>query len=61
VQYEDKKAVFSIDELKLIEGTLHPRVKGLVIEWASLYKEELLEVWNLAQEKAELKKIKGLV
>jgi Domain of unknown function (DUF4160) len=46
--------------LKLIQGKLSPRVKSLVLEWADLHRDELLEDWNLAKENETLKKIKGL-
>lgn len=52
---------FSIKELKLMEGKLPPRVLSLVLEWAFLHRDELLEDWNLAQKMAPLNKIKGLV
>lgn len=33
--YEKYEAVFCIDTLELTQGFLPPRVKGLVIEWAT--------------------------
>jgi hypothetical protein len=59
-KYGNDKAVFTIKELKLIQGKLSPRVKSLVLEWADLHRDELLEDWNLAKENETLKKIKGL-
>lgn len=62
--YGDESAIFSIKTLEILEGKLSPRVKGLVVEWAEMYKEELLEKWDLLQkdnvEKNKLK-IKPLV
>ena len=45
--YGDYSAVFSIDKLEMIRGSLPPRVKGLVIEWADLHKSELQKNWEL--------------
>lgn len=60
VKYGDYKAVFSINDLKLIGGKLPPRVISLVLEWAFLHREELLQDWELAMEEKPLKKIKPL-
>lgn len=35
--YGDYDASFSIETLEMIEGRLPPRVKGLIIEWATLH------------------------
>ena len=40
----------------MIEGDLPSKAKALVIEWAQMYKEELLKMW----EKNEYKKLPGL-
>lgn len=44
-----------------MEGKLPPRVVSLVLEWAFLHRDELMEDWNLAQKMSPLNKIKGLV
>ena len=61
VRYNDFRAVISISDLLLIEGTLPPRVFGLVIEWAGLHKKELLENWNMVKETGKYFKIEPLV
>jgi hypothetical protein len=38
----------------------HPLV-SLVLEWAFQHREELLENWNLAERKEDLRKIRPLV
>lgn len=62
--YGSESAIFSIRTLEVLEGRLPPRVKGLVIEWAEIHKDALLEKWELLQnevvEKDKLK-IKPLV
>lgn len=59
--YGHYKAMFSIHELKLIEGKLPKRVISLILEWAYLHREELLLDWELAVKEKPLKKIKPLV
>ena len=60
-KYGEKRASFSINELILIEGTLPKRVVSLVLEWAFEHRDELLENWELARTKEDIKKIKPLV
>lgn len=61
VKYNEYKAIFSIEDLKMIEGDLPKRVVSLVLEWAFAHREELLEDWNLAVENKPLKNIEPLV
>ena len=60
VRYNEYKAAISINDLAVLDGRLPSKVLGLVIEWASLHKEELLEDWRLAEQLVELKAIKPL-
>lgn len=60
VRYNEYKATISITDLALLDGRLPPKVLGLVIEWASIYKKALMEDWQLAEKFAELKKIPPL-
>ena len=60
VRYGDQRALIGIEHLSLLQGHLSPRVIGLVMEWASLYRTELLADWTLAREQVELHKIKPL-
>ena len=62
--YGSESAIFSISTLEVLEGKLPPRIKGLVIEWAEMHKDELLEKWKLLQKDEVNKhklKIKPLV
>lgn len=61
VEYNEYRAVFSIESLTLLDGKLPKRVISLVLEWAFLHREELIADWKLAQAKAPLNKIKPLV
>ena len=47
-------------ESGVVEGKFPRRALKHVLEWAELYKEELLEDWKLAEEHEELKKIPPL-
>ena len=61
VRYNDDRAIISINELKLLEGHLPARILGLVIEWAELYKEKLIQNWDLVKTTGKYFKIEPLV
>ena len=60
VQYGGLKARIEIASLTLLTGTLPPRALGLVIEWASLHRDELMNRWHAAENHEELLKIEPL-
>jgi hypothetical protein len=60
VRYGGQKAIIAISSLSLLRGQLSPRVFGMVMEWAVLHQDELLENWELAREQAPLKRIAPL-
>jgi hypothetical protein len=49
VYYQDEVAVFAIDPIDLIAGTLPRKQLRLVEAWAELHQEELLQDWALPQ------------
>lgn len=59
-RYGDMKIVVNIETLEVIEGKMSRRALGLVMDWAELHKAELIENWNRAREKGEIKPIKPL-
>ena len=59
-KYGDQTGVFSIDDLKLIEGSLPRRAMLLVLEWAFEHRNELGENWELAITGKPLRKIAPL-
>jgi hypothetical protein len=61
-EYNEHKVVIAIEDFRIIEGWLPPKALGLVIEWASLHKEELIENWDSLSENGEgtFKKIEPL-
>jgi len=60
VRYGGDKALIGIESFTLLQGRLTPRVLGLVVEWASLHRDELLEDWKLAEQQEALKPIPPL-
>lgn len=60
-RYGEFKAQIVIESLVVKEGFLPARVLGLVVEWASMHKPELLENWNNAKKTIEPNKIAPLI
>jgi hypothetical protein len=60
-KYGGQRAAFSIQDLRLTEGNLPPRIVSFVLEWAFLHRDELMEDWDRARREEELKKIDPLV
>ena len=58
--YGGEEALIDINRISLFAGRLSPRALGLVIEWATLHQQELLEDWKRAQRLESLKKIEPL-
>ncbi len=61
VRYAEHRAVFAIADLRMTEGSLPPRVTALVLEWANLHREELLDNWQSIQEKGTFQRLEPLV
>lgn len=47
--YQDEVAVFSLDPVDLIAGSLSRRQRRLVEAWAELHQEELIADWQRLQ------------
>jgi len=61
VRYNDYRALISINELKILEGHLPARILGLVIEWAELHKDKLMQDWDMVKTTGKFFKIEPLV
>jgi hypothetical protein len=48
-EYGGNEALVDIKNLSIFAGHLSPRVTGLVIEWAALHQQELMEDWHRVQ------------
>ncbi len=61
-EYNEFSVQISIVDFAIVEGGLPPKALGLVAEWASLHKDELIENWNSLSENGEgtFKKIEPL-
>ena len=53
-------AVIEIRTLRVLEGQIPPRALGLVVEWASQHREELLRNWEYARQTKPLGSIPPL-
>jgi hypothetical protein len=53
-RYQKYKATVGINDLAILQGKLPPRVFGLVVEWASMHKKELMKNWELARKQKTL-------
>jgi len=58
--YGEFAAVIDIHRLAVLEGHIPPRALGLVIEWASMHQDELIEGFTLAQQMQQPPKIAPL-
>ncbi|MEW5946073.1 MAG: DUF4160 domain-containing protein [bacterium] len=58
--YGGREALISIETLSVLAGSLPPRSLGLVIEWASIHRKDLENVWNQAMNNQKLDKIEPL-
>lgn len=44
--YGEYNGTFEIATLEMIEGDLPPKAQALVNEWASLYIDDIMKMWN---------------
>jgi hypothetical protein len=60
VVYGGEQAQISINTLEVIEGSIKRRALVLVMEWATLHRDELRRAWDLASQNQEPGKITPL-
>jgi len=58
--YGEFEALIDIRTLEIRGGRLPQRALALVLEWATLHRNELLEDWELCESKQMLRKIEPL-
>jgi len=59
-RYGEYACCIDIHTLAVIQGGLPPRALGLVIEWAILHQNELLDNWHRIERQEPLDKISPL-
>jgi hypothetical protein len=59
-RYSGYEATILLDTLEIYEGNLPARCLAIVVEWASLHRDELYANWELARRGRPLRKIKPL-
>ena len=60
VQYNEFDAVYSIEEVSVLEGKVPQKQHKLVIAWMEIHKEELNALWEVCQKDGEIFKIDPL-
>jgi hypothetical protein len=59
-KYGEFIAEIDIRTLQILKGDLPKRAKTLVLEWADDHRDDLMQDWELARQKQELKQIAPL-
>lgn len=59
-EYGDAEAVYEIATLEMMRGRLPRRPHAMVVEWATLHRQELLADWEKAQQQLPLDEIEPL-
>ena len=59
--YAEYEALIDFQKLILWSGHLPPRVLGLVIEWAAIHQQELMDNWERAKNLETLANVAPLV
>jgi hypothetical protein len=59
-QYAEHEGLITIDGLRVLAGSLPPRVLGLVVEWAAQHLDELSTNWERARNELPLNRIPPL-
>ena len=56
-EYQGEQAEYNINTLEVIVGKISKRANALVLEWASIHREELMEFWEKAKVPTSIGKI----
>lgn len=59
-EYGEYKYAITIDDIELLSGTMPNKQLKMLMGWAALHQEELMEEWYLAQHQKELFPIEPL-
>jgi hypothetical protein len=58
--YNDEEIEISIRDFAVMEGSVPPRILGLIMEWAALHTPDLLKAWEQLSAERTPDKIEGL-
>ena len=58
--YGEFELIVAISPIRILSGKVPTRVRSMVLEWAALHQEELLEDWNRCQKGGDIFKIDPL-
>lgn len=58
--YGNDEVIVSIEDIEIIEGIMPNKQQKMLLGWAALHQDELLENWKLAELKQELFAIEPL-
>lgn len=56
-EYGEFKASINIQTLEILQGELPRRAQELVLDWAELHQNELMDNWELCRQHLEPQKI----
>ena len=59
-KYGSDEVAISINDIEVLEGSLPNKQLKLLLGWTALHQEELLENWQLAEQKQDLFPIEPL-
>ncbi len=59
-KYGSEEVLIDIQTLRVLTGKISPRVLGLVIEWASLHQNELMDNWKRGENFENMPRIEPL-
>ncbi|MAT97013.1 MAG: transcriptional regulator [Anaerolineaceae bacterium] len=59
-EYGEYEAVYAIETLETLRGSLPRRAHGMVVEWATFHRDELRKNWELARQMQTLNGIEPL-
>ncbi len=59
-QYQDKEAVISIPDAKLLDGELPPKQLKMVQAWIAIHEDELMANWKIAINEENIFRIEPL-
>lgn len=59
-KYGDEEVLIQISPIGVLKGKLSPRALSLVMEWAQIHQQELIETWENAANHKKLHKIPPL-